>query len=347
MLTGIKIIDFTRLLPGPLGTHLLSQMGAEVIKIESPKRIDYARSSGPQVDGASILFHQINHLKQIKNIDYSTEKGKKEVFDLIQSADVLIEQFRPGAMTSWGLGYEDIQKINPNIIYVSVTGYGQEGKYAPAAGHDINYMAYAGILGLIKDHDGKPVVPDVQFADIGGAYMMVMATQAALIRRFQTGKGAKVDVSLCDAMLPFLAVPYALHSGGMNPDMFNLLNGKTAANYTVYECADGKWLSLGALELKFWNLLCDILEKPDWKRQNALQLMNMQFPRQEVETLFKTRNREYWIDLFAGHDVCVAPVLAIDELEASDYHQQKQTFSSFETPGGKVLKAPELPFQIS
>ena len=212
-LSGIKIIDFTRLLPGPMATHLLTQMGAEVIKIESPKRMDYARASGPQVDGASILFHQLNHKKRLTILDYNSEEGKQEVLELIKGADALIEQFRPGAMDSWGLGYEEIKKINPRIVYVSLTGYGQQGSFAQEAGHDFNYLAYSGIMSLMKDEKGKPIVPDTQYADIAGAYMAVMALQAALLKQARTGEGSFVDVSLCDAVTPFLAVPYALHQG--------------------------------------------------------------------------------------------------------------------------------------
>ena len=212
-LSGIKIIDFTRLLPGPMATHLLTQMGAEVIKIESPKRMDYARASGPQVDGASILFHQLNHKKRLTILDYNSEEGKQEVLELIKGADALIEQFRPGAMDSWGLGYEEIKKINPRIVYVSLTGYGQQGSFAQEAGHDFNYLAYSGIMSLMKDEKGKPIVPDTQYADIAGAYMAVMALQAALLKQARTGEGSFVDVSLCDSVTPFLAVPYALHQG--------------------------------------------------------------------------------------------------------------------------------------
>lgn len=345
LLHSIKIIDFTRLLPGPVATHLLAQMGAEVIKIESPKRMDYSRLTMPQLDGASILFHQLNHNKQLKLVDYETEQGKAEILALIKEADALIEQFRPGAMASWGLDYEAVKKINPDIVYVSMTGYGQSGAYAAEAGHDFNYLAYGGIMGLIKDDQGKPIIPNTQLADIGGAYMAVMALQAALIKRLKTGEGSYVDVSLCDAMMPFLAIPYSLHAGGLDYRQFNVLNGKTAVNYAVYECADGKWLSVAALEMKFWNNLCTVIGREDWKRTNQLELFNHGFPKEEVEALFKTKTREEWVALFAGQDVCVAPVLELEELEGSAYHQERKTFREIETPGGSKLKTIQLPFK--
>ena len=344
-LSGIRVIDFTRLLPGPLATHLLAQMGAEIIKIESPKRMDYVRLSGAQVDRASILFHQLNHNKELRSIDYNSEAGKEEVLDLIKDADILMEQFRPGAMQAWGLGYEDVKQINPNIVYLSLSGYGQEGSFRNEAGHDMNYLALSGILSLLKDEQGKPVVPGTQFADIGGSYMAIMALQAALIKRFQTGEGSWVDVSLSDALTPLLAIPYGLHSGGMDPKQFNLINGKTTVNYAVYQCADDKWLAVAAMEIKFWNQLCAVMDKPDWKRSNEFELLVTVFPKQEVEALFKTRTQAEWMKLFQGQDVCVAPVLEVEELEEILYHQEKQTFEPFQTPNGEELKTIGLPFK--
>ena len=311
LLNGIKIIDFTRLLPGPVATHLLAQMGAEVIKIESPKRMDYARVQPGQVDGASTLFHQLNHNKTVKILDYATPEGKAELLELIKTADALIEQFRPGAMDAWGFGYEEIKKINPTIVYVSLTGYGQTGGFSAEAGHDFNYLAYSGIMSLLKDERGKPTVPDTQLADIGGAYMAVMAMQAALIRRGLTGEGSYVDVALSDSVMPFLAVPYGLYSGGLAYRQYNVINGKLAVNYAAYECADGRWISVGALEIKFWKNLCEAVEKPAWIRSNQMELLNVVFPKQEVEAFFKTKNRDEWAAFFKGKGLCVSTILEI------------------------------------
>ncbi len=345
LLEGITIIDFTRLLPGPLATHLLAQMGAEVIKIESPKRMDYARASGTQIDGASVLFHQLNHNKTLKLIDYNTETGKTAILELIANADAIIEQFRPGAMDAWGLGYEQVKAINPEIVYVSLTGYGQQNDYSNEAGHDFNYLAYAGIMSLLKDEQGKPSVSDTQFADIASSYMAVIATQAALLKKASTGKGSFVDVSIADAINPFLAVPHALHKGGMDYRMFNIINGKTTVNYAAYECADGKWLSVAAMELKFWNNICELVEKPEWKRQNQMELLASVFNKAQVVALFKTKTRDEWTAIFKGHDVCIAPILEIEELEDAHYHQNKGTFEHFTTPNGEALTTVALPFK--
>lgn len=278
-------------------------------------------------------------------LDYSTEDGKQEILDLVKNADALIEQFRPGAMDAWGFGYETLKKINPSLVYVSLTGYGQNNSYANEAGHDFNYMAYAGIMSLLKDENGKPTVPDTQFADIGGGYMAVMALQAALLKRAKTGQGSFVDVSLADAMNPFIAVPYALYKGGLDYRQFNIINGKTTVNYATYQCADGKWLSIAAMELKFWNNLCEIIEKPEWKRKQDLDMMLHAFPKQEVEEFFKTKTRDEWMEILKGEDVCAAPILEIEELETSEYHKEKNTFEVFKTSKGTIMKTVRLPFR--
>lgn len=345
-LEGIKIVDFTRLLPGPLATHLLAQMGAEVIKIESPKRMDYIRY-GIGLEGSDIMFNQLNHNKTSLIVDYNQEAGKQQLLDIIKNSDVIIEQFRPGAMNAWGFGYDDLKKINPEIIYVSITGYGQEGDYSNDAGHDFNYLAIAGIMGLLKDDNGKPMVPDTQFSDIGSSYMAVIALQAALIKKSKTGQGSFVDVNLCTSLAPFLTVPYALHSEERDYRKDNVINGKTTVNYATYKCADGKYIAVGALEIKFWGNICNVLNKPEWMRSNQIELMNYNFPKKDIETVFLTKTRDEWAAIFKGKDCCITPILEIEELENHPYHEEMNTFETFESPKGEHLKTVSLPFKIS
>ena len=347
-LEDIHVLDFTRLLPGPLCTHMLAQMGASVCRIESPRRRDYARTSGMQVDGASVLFHQLNHNKQLLEIDYNTPDGKQKLIELATQADVLIEQFRPGAMQSWGLGYEDMKQVNPQLVYVSLTGYGQSGPNHQTAGHDINYLAHAGVLSMLKDKTGKPLVPGCQLADIGaGAYMSLIALQAALLQRGRTGKGSYVDVNMCSGLMPLLTIPFSMLSSGLDPHQFNYLDGKTAANYGVYKCSDGKYLSVGALEPKFWKRLCELIGKPEWAALSQMQLFTVNFPRKELEAIFHSRTRDEWMkEVFEGEEVCIAPVLELDELENQPFHQDKNTFETFRTKNGQELKTIGLPFRI-
>lgn len=348
-LQGIKIIDLSRLLPGPLATHMLAQMGAEVIKVEHPKRIDFARITGPQIDGASQLFHQLNHNKKIISLDYTSAEGRGELLEMIKDADVLLEQFRPGAMEAWGFSYEQVKKLNPKLIYISLTGYGHATSNKMEAGHDFNYLASSGLMSLLKDDNGKPIVPGFQIADIaGGSYVVVMAVQAALIQRANTGKGSFVDVSMRDGVLPLLAVPYSMYSSNLDHRKVNIINGKTTVNYAAYECADGKWISVGALEMKFWNRLCELVGKEEWKRENQLGLLVSVFPKKEVVDLFKTKTRDEWMSkVFKGEDVCVAPILELEEIEKNDIDQGRNNFEEFTTSNGTKLTTFGLPFKIS
>ncbi len=345
LLSGITILDFTRLLPGPLATHLLSQMGARVMKIEHPKRQDYVRWQGPQVEGESVLFRMLNHRKECLSVEYDCPKGKEEILALVKEADILIEQFRPGVMASWGLSFEELKSVNPRLVYVSLTGYGQSGKMSQEAGHDLNYMAYSGLLSLNRDGEGKPIVPGFQVADIAGGYMAVNAVLGGMVSALKTGEGKHLDVSLTDSVAPFLTIPISLLWSDMNPESFNIINGNTLVNYAVYQCACEKWMAVGALELKFWNNICDVLGKPDWKRDSQMELSIYQFPKKEVEELFLSENREYWLGVFEGKDVCVSPVLEMEELENFILHKERNIFGHFKTKKGNGYNDISLPIR--
>lgn len=326
-LQGVTVIDFTRLLPGPLGTHLLSQLGAKVIKIESPKRLDYTRFYEPKIDDSSFMFHMMNHSKEILNIDYETETGYQKVCDVIATADVVIEQFRPGAMASFNLDFETVKKLNPKIVYVSVTGYGQSGALHTKAGHDINYLATAGLLDLNRDDQGKPVIPGFQIADIaGGSYMLLSACTSGLLAQKLQNKPQYIDLSLLDASVPLNAIAHSMLQGGASYKQTPILSGMLV-NYNVYETSDGKWMALGALEMKFWNGFCDMVEKPDWKRKSELELINGVFPKNHLEALFKTKTRDEWTSLSANHDTCLSPVLEIEEVTEHQHIKERNVFN--------------------
>ena len=325
-LQGVSVIDFTRLLPGPLGTHLLSQLGARVIKIESPKRLDYTRFFDPKIDDNSAMFHTMNHSKEEVIVDYETEEGYQKVIDLIASSDVLIEQFRPGAMASFNLDFETVKKINPNIVYVSVTGYGQNGDLHAKAGHDINYLATAGLLDLNRDEKGKPVIPGFQIADIaGGSYMLLSACTSGLLAQKMQQKPQYIDLSLLDATIPLNAIAHGMSQGGASYKKTPILSGMLV-NYNVYECLDKKWIALGALELKFWNAFCEMVEKPAWKAKTDNELIDGIFPKNDLEALFKTKTRDEWARLSENYDTCLSPILEIEEVTNNKHIQERKVF---------------------
>ena len=326
-LRGIRILDLTRLLPGPLATMLMADMGAEVIKIEDPNAPDYVRAFPPYQNGESLSYLSLNRSKRSILLDYRTDEGRATFFDLVKTADVVMEQFRPGYLAKLGLGYEAACVHNPKIIYVSVTGYGQTGPYAHLAGHDINYVGLSGVLGMTGDTDGPPVQAGVQLADIaGGSYMAVIGTLAALTARQQQDVGQHVDVSMTDGAMPLLQAVFAMHAGQMAEAVRGVapLSGGLP-NYGVYPCQDGRYVALGTLEPKFWTKFCGLLERPDWAGFMAPQspARRDEYKRQ-ITTLFVTRPQADWVAFGIEHDLLISPILDLADLEHDPHLAARQ-----------------------
>src|SRR5579863_4895678 len=251
-LEHITVLDLTRLLPGAVATQILASYGARVIKIEQPGLGDYARH-GFGTKGGNPLFLETNRNKQSVALDLKHPEGKSILRKMAAGTDLVVESFRPGVMDRLGLGYEALSKINPRLIYVALTGYGQSGEYAQMAGHDLNYLAMAGVLNEIGPPE-RPVMANVQFADIaGGSLPVVIGALTALEARHSTGIGQFVDVSMTDCVTTLLPVPYSMYkSSGRAPERGNeLLSGRFAC-YNLYRASDERWLSVGCLEQKFW-----------------------------------------------------------------------------------------------
>lgn len=347
-LKGVKILDFTRLLPGPLATMFLADMGADVIKIEDPDNPDYIRDFEPRSDGMSILYLSLNRSKRSLALNYLSAEGKQTILNLVKTADVLIEQFRPGVMQQMGLGYETLKEINPHLIYVSVTGYGQQSSMAMAAGHDLNYIAIAGALGITGAAGGPPVMPGFQLADIaGGSYMAMNAVTAALYQREKTGKGDWIDVSMTDATLPFSALQFAYQQGtkqGIDRGKYELSGGLT--NYNVYKCADGKYVALGSLEPKFWNKFCIRTNKPEWQSAFVKKGEALEELKKEVAAFFSGKTRSEWIDFFKHDDICLTVVNELEELENDPYLNERSMFVQNEHPAVGKYKTINQPLKF-
>lgn len=300
-LKSTKILDFTRLLPGPFATQMLAEMGLSVLKVESPKRLDYAK-----LTLENEFYESLNNAKTSLVFDY--EKEKEQIYQLIRECDVLIEQFRPGAMDAWGLGFEKAKTLNPNIIYVSITGYGQTGALKDVAGHDINYMAKSGLLKHFKDQSGKSVIPGIQIADlVGGSYTAVVEILAALLRKKNGEPGAIfIDISMTDAIKKLAYVAEKVNTIPSTP-INDVLSGGFV-NYNLYECSDGKWVAFGGLEIKFWKKFATTIGKHEWAELGLMQLHTSVFNKKEVELVFKTKTADEWDSFGKENDVCITRI---------------------------------------
>ena len=309
-LAGVRVLDLTRLLPGPVATLHLADLGAEVIKIEDPEAGDYARTLGTGQGEDSAYFRMINRNKRGLCLDLKHPDGAAIFLRLARTADVVVESFRPGVVDKLGIGYAAVAAANPAIAYCSISGYGQDGPYRDRAGHDINYLGYAGVLEQIGTPGGAPAIPNFQIADLlGGALTAAMGILAAVIDARQSGRGRHVDVSMTDSVLAhtYFAMLRLADHGASAPRGGDLLSGGVPC-YAVYRCADGGYMAVGALEGKFWKLCCAVLERPQWVARQWDPAL-----RDEMGALFATRTRSEWDALFVAVDCCVTPVLKLEE----------------------------------
>lgn len=314
-LSDMKVVDLTRLLPGPFCTHVLADLGANVIRVEDPVSGDYLRMQPPLCkSGMSIHFHVINRNKKSIAIDLKRIQGRELLLELACWADVLVEQFRPGVMERLGLGYETVREVNPAIIYCSITGYGQDGPYKDFAGHDINYLSYAGVVSITGRKGEPPGISGVQIADVGaGGLFGAFSILAAYIHRLKTGEGQHLDVSMLDGSVSWLTVNTGeVLLGGKPPERGTMFLQGGLPCYNVYEAKDG-YIAVGALEEKFWRRLCEILGKPEYAaEQFNVEKHDEIF--QWLEDTFKQKTRAEWMEIFQNEDACVSPVLDLAEV---------------------------------
>ena len=326
-LAGLKVLDLTRLLPGPVATMHLADLGAEVIKIEDTGAGDYARSMGPGeraagASGDSLFFRMVNRNKKSLRLDLKQAAGVEVFMRLAKDADVIFESFRPGVVDKLGIGYETIRTVNPRIVYCAITGYGQTGPWAQLAGHDINYLATAGLLDQIGSHDGRasgpPSIPNLQIGDLlGGALTPLLGVLAAVIGAKSTGQGSHVDVAKTDAVLAHTIFPLVttLVYGQPAPRGADLLTGGVPC-YGVYRTADARYLAVGALEPKFWQALCAAIDRPDLAPFGLATGTEGGRVKSELASLIASRPLAHWQPLFEAADCCVTPVLRLDEAMA-------------------------------
>jgi alpha-methylacyl-CoA racemase len=342
-LTGIRVLDLTRLLPGPFCTMLLADMGADVIKVEEPGSGDYMRWTPPLVEGQSALFNAVNRNKRSLTLNLKSETGRELLMRLIEGADVLVEGNRPGVMERLGLGWEVIHARNPKLVMCSITGYGQDGPFAARAGHDLNYMATAGALGLNGDRGGSPRPLAVQVADVGGGGLQpAVAILGAVVGVHRGGEGRRLDASMTDGAVTWLALELAAMGSGEAVGRGDQRLAGRYACYRVYACKGSGFYSVGALEPKFWATLCQAVGKPD--------LIDLQFAEgkegarvhQAMEAVFASRSRSEWERDLACLEVCCEPVLELGEVPS---HPQIAARRLIEQRGGQTEVRPAIPMR--
>jgi alpha-methylacyl-CoA racemase len=350
-LSDVRVLDLSRLLPGGFCSLLLADFGAEVLKVEDTGMGDYIRWSPPYYDGAedsakSALYLALNRGKRSMRLNLKEERGRGVLLRLAREYDVLLESFRPGVLDRLGVGYERLREENAGLVYCAITGYGQDGPYRDRSGHDMNYLGLIGLLGLTGEKDGPPIMSGGQIADLGGgALMAAFGIMAALHERQRSGEGQLVDVSMADGALAWLALVAARYlADGVVPKRGEPELAGGLICYRAYACKDG-WVTLGALEPKFWHAWCGGVGRQD--------LVEKQFERPgseahaEVERIFLERTRDEWHEFASQNDCCLEPVLDLDEALNSELVRAREMVVELNQPGAGPVKQLGVPVKLS
>ena len=353
-LSGITVLDLTRLLPGGFCTQMLADFGADVIKVEDTGAGDYIRQAPPYYGDDSLndqgtrsaLYLSLNRSKRSIRLDLKSDAGRAAFMKLAEKADVLVEGFRPGVTERLGVDYESVKKVNPGIVYCSITGYGQDGPSRDRAGHDLNYLASTGLLAMTGADGGPPVQPAAQIGDIGGGAMTAaFGIVTALIEKQRTGTGQMVDISMTDGALSWLAMVAGRYfNDGHVPHRGELELAGALVCYLPYEAADG-WVACGALEPKFWRAFCEGTGHPE--------LVEVQFEKpggegwEKVAAVFRERTRAEWKAFNDEHDCCIEPILELDEALESELVRERGMVLEFEQPGAGTVRQLANPVKLS
>ncbi|WP_045516172.1 CaiB/BaiF CoA transferase family protein [Neobacillus niacini] len=350
ILKGLKVLDFSTLLPGPYATMMLADMGAEVIKVEAPDRVDLTKHLVPMDGEVSALFGQLQRSKRSLALDLKQYEAREVVYKLVQEYDIVVEQFRPGAMERLGIGYEKLKEINPRVIYCSITGYGQTGPLRNRAGHDINYLALSGAASYSSRKNEAPVPAGIQVADLaGGSLPAVIGLLAAVYHREKTGEGQYIDVSITDAVFSFNAMygsGYLID--GVEPEAESLmLNGGTFYDY--YETLDHRYLSVGSLEPQFQKRLCQLIGESElFKLSSSQQTQDQQAFKVILTEAFKQKTLDEWLTILGeDFDGCVEPVLKFSESVNHPQIKARNLVVSVPKSNGGIQKQIAFPIKFS
>jgi crotonobetainyl-CoA:carnitine CoA-transferase CaiB-like acyl-CoA transferase len=347
-LQDLTVLDLTTMLPGPQCSMMLGDFGADVIKIEQPKGGDLARHAKPSIQDVSGMYLLVSRNKKSLTLNLKTPEGKAIFYRLVNKADVVIEGFRPGVVKRLEIDYEKLREINPGLVYCSISGYGQDGPYAMQSGHDVNYLSYAGIMGMMARKGEMPVLPAVQIADIGGGTLMaVIGILMALMARQHSGRGQYVDISMLDGAVSWLTMlaSYYLTNGLVVGPGGTKLNGRDCF-YEIYRTKDGGYISLGAIEPHLWANLCRFFNKDEfvpWQNVAERQAEMFSFFKEE----FLLRDRDEWIEMLKEADVCIAPVYNLQEVFEDPQVLHRKMIFEMNHPRLGTIKQIGFPIKLS
>ena len=333
-LSGLRVLDLTRLLPGGYATLLMADMGADVLKVEEPGKGDYIRWTPPLVGEFSASHIALNRNKRSVTLNLKEQEGREIFLALVDEHDVLLEGFRPGVMDRLGIGWSVLRERNPRLVYCAITGYGQDGPRSQVAGHDANYIGYTGVASITGEEERRPVLPGVQIGDLaGGGMAAVISVLAALHRRESTGTGDFCDISMMDGAMSWLTIhagSYAATRAEPERERMHLSGGFPC--YRIYPALDG-WLTVGALEPQFWAALCKALDREDLLGDAFASGERRNEVIAELEQVFSARSREEWMKELDGLDVCVGPVNGFGEAFDDEHVRSRDMVFEDEVPG--------------
>ena len=337
-LRGIKILDLTRLLPGPFATQYLSDLGAEVLRVESPLP-DLARLSPPYIDNIGILDLSLNRNKKSIVINLKTEKGRMIFYQLVKEYDVIVEQFRPGVTEKLEIDYNSIKMIKPDIIYCSLSGYGQTGPYRSKPAHDINYISEAGLLNDQLLTEDSFSIPQIPAADLSGSFSMVIAVLSAIIEKKVSGKGQYLDIAIFDSVVSWLngtlttlgAINGIFDSPKQSADY--MLNGKKPF-FRIYNTADSP-ISIGALEAHFWSELCRVLDLQQYLNEQFNEELHQQMIT-DIQNILLTKPSTHWETALSG--ICVAKVQPVSSIHQNEQLKARNMISEMVLGNDKKIK---------
>lgn len=324
-LHGIRIVEIAGIGPGPFCAMMLADLGAEVLRVDRAERARLPRGEGPNLD-------LLNRGRRSVAVDLKSPAGVEVVLRLIDKADALIEGFRPGVMERLGLGPDVCLARNPGLVFGRMTGWGQDGPLAKAAGHDLNYIALTGALHAIGRPDSPPPPPLNLIGDFGGGgLMLAYGILAALLERSRSGKGQVVDAAMVDGAAALMAIIFGAHASGWWRDerASNMLDGG-AHFYDCYETKDGKYVSIGSIEPQFYAQLLELTGLKGEPLPHQMDRSSWPKLKERMAAIFKTKTRDEWCDVMEGSDVCFAPVLSLAEAPEHAHMKARNTFVEVE-----------------